>query len=91
MISNSWNRKFWGIVLHTNDRDPMLLGSLWAGGNQLVRYDDEPTRALLFCSRKKAREFCRKRNEYYKDHKSNTLNKWRVKVVRVIEKVEIIE
>ena len=71
------------------DKKPMLIGSGW---HEHVRteskpYPGEPTRALLFHTRKDARDWCRARNEEYKAM-ADFVRHWRMRVVRVRERVE---
>jgi len=80
MKRDAWRRVLWGVEL--NDKDdirPILLGSGWHENCLLSNYDGEPPRALLFCTRKLAREWCAARMERPKDFD------WRFRAVKVIE------
>lgn len=85
----SWNRLLWGVELSSPLSKPKLIGSLWHGQTPYP-YPDEPTRALLFCTRKAAREWCRAemakcawRCDYCSD--------WRFRPVRVRETVKVVK
>ena len=51
------HRLLWGVKFESGraDADAMLIGSLWADDIKSIRYEGEPTRALLFCTRAQAR------------------------------------
>ena len=65
-----WDRNLWGVEFKggMKEDNPMILGEAW-NGPSLERHEGEPTRALLFRTRKQARAWCqdrRKRNKTYK-------------------------
>jgi hypothetical protein len=80
----TWDRKFWGVEFKGGMKEdpPMILGAAWLHGKSPRRYDGEPTRALLFCTREQAREWCRNRRERSKDLG------WKFTPVKVRELVE---
>lgn len=74
----SWIRRLWGVEFSGKLTRPHLIGSLWAA--RASTYHEEPTRALLFCTRKQAREWCKSKNQCCAD--------WRFRPVRVVETVK---
>lgn len=56
----NWNRLLWGVVRKGNHLTPdYLIGNLWCGRYHMREsLPGEPTRALLFCTRAQAREWC---------------------------------
>jgi len=87
----NWNRKLWGVEFTSNNGRKLLLGSLWYHEFTHLRkyYDQEPTRALLFCTRKAAREWCKKEQAKYA-HRTDCCADWRFRPVRVRETVKVI-
>ena len=81
----AWDRVLWGVELRVRDKDdpPMILGSRWHFNGRLG-HDGEPTRALLFCTRTQARDWCRKRNE------ADAYLNWKYTPIKVRERVEKI-
>ena len=77
-----WNRLLWGVV---TDEKSYLLGSAW---HQVEKagHPGEPTRALLFVTRRAAREWCRQQME--KTQANPATAHWRFVPVRVRERVE---
>jgi len=81
-----WHEKLWGIEFRSSaDGEKMLLGSIWHG-TKIISYDGEPTRALVFCTRKAARAWCRNKMNAYKGQEG-VCRKWRFRPIRVIETV----
>lgn len=81
-----WDRIMWGIEFRNGNETPTLLGGGWGGFNAGVsRYKGEPTRALVFSTRRQARDYCRMKHQEYKDHP--ICGKWRFRPVRVRETV----
>jgi hypothetical protein len=77
----SWNRNLWGVEMSTARDSPILLGQAWHTQNHPAFYAGEPTRALLFDTRKQARAWCVQKL-------SGWIGKgWRLTPVRVIETV----
>lgn len=89
MSAISWEREFWGVVFSGSrpDDPPMLLGSRWHDGRRKVldtALTEEPTRVLLFKTRREARAWCRQEHEAYKG-RQDCCAKWRFRPVRVRE------
>ncbi len=61
----NWNRLLWGIEYVSTKSKPVLIGAFWDdrvfGRGDF--YDGEPTRALLFCTRQSARDWCKISNK----------------------------
>lgn len=89
-----WDRKMWGIELwigagETGKEYVGLLGGGWNGREaERARYEGEPTRVLVFRTRKQARDYCVKKHLEYKDHP--VCGRWRFCPVRVRETVRVI-
>lgn len=84
-----WDRKLWGVMFtasRTDDDEPMLLGEAWDTG-AIVSRPDAPTRTLLFRTNREAMAWCQRNNSQWKS-RTDSLNKWRVRPVRVRELVE---
>ena len=79
----AWDRILWGVEFRCRDKDdpPIILGTLWDPVDR-SGHDGEPSRALLFCTRKQARDWCRGRNE-----RDAYLN-WKFTPIKVRERVE---
>lgn len=78
----AWNRSLWGVELTGADGEKMLIGRVWDHRHDQSKYQpDEPTRALLFMTRKQAAEWCRAKRAV------NKVKGWRFTAVRVIETV----
>lgn len=90
---NGWDRMLWGIEfsVSAHDEEPMLIGTLWASDIDRNPYPGEPTRAMLFCTRKEARAWCARRMaEWREDRPScDIVRRWRMRVVRVRETVQV--
>jgi hypothetical protein len=88
-----WHRLLWGVVFESvvGDHDAMLIGSLWADDLKSIRYDGEPTRALLFCTRAQARTWCAKKMAGWREGRtaSDRVMTRRVRAVRVRETVQV--
>ena len=80
-----WDRVLWGVEFRSRDKDEptILVGALWASAVRLGHYG-EPTRTLLFCTRKQARDWCRESNE-----RDGHLG-WKYTPIKVRERVEKI-
>lgn len=88
-----WHRLLWGVQF-TRSRDddaPMLIGGLWHDEARKFNgfYEGEPTRALLFCTRREARHWCTDTNRKWQATKDPIQQRWRVRPVRVRETVQI--
>ena len=90
---NGWDRMLWGIEFSgsAHDEEPMLIGTLWASDIDRNPYPGEPTRALLFCSRKEARAWCAKEMAEWREGRrpDDIVMRWRVRPVRVRETVQV--
>lgn len=86
-----WDRRLWGIEFEPSLKGdkPLLLGSAWfkPTKDQYCSFYGEPTRALLFCTRDQARNWCRGKNAEWKKAGLN----WHVSAVRVRELVEKVK
>lgn len=88
-----WNRLLWGVVFSSGpaDREPMLIGGLWAADLGGEPYAGEPTRALLFTTRGAARQWCAKTMAKWREgrQRDDCVSRWRVRAVRVRETVQV--
>lgn len=87
---SSWDRLLWGIVFQSHKGDePRLIGWLWASNLGGTPYEGEPTRALLFTSRKAARDWCADTMRKWRENRQqdDSVWAWRVRPVRVRESV----
>lgn len=80
----AWSRPLWGICFTDKDGRQSLIGEGWAA-HRLVGAPDAPLRALLFCNRSAARDWCRDKMQKWTGDEV-TAN-WRVRPVRVVESV----
>jgi hypothetical protein len=88
-----WDRMLWGVEFTGSGPDdaPMLIGRLWATEwASSTPYPGEPTRALLFTTRKMARQWCAETMAKWRDgrHRDDCVTRWRVRPVRVRETVK---
>ena len=90
-----WDKRLWGVLFHGHDKrdQPMLLGAMWHDEARKFEgaYAGEPTRALLFCSRREARTWCSETMEKWRDgrQRDDAVTRWRVEPVRVRETVQV--
>ena len=82
-----WDRKLWGVWFNAPRTEGFLISDTWDNYRPVVRAE-EPTRALLFTTRKAAREWCKARLAYYSDH--NICKDRKFRAVRVWERVTVI-
>ena len=84
-----WDRPLWGIIFTGLDRVPTMIGSLWhkEAGIAGAKYKGEPTRALLFCTRRQARDWCAATNKVWAAYNDGIVEHWRVHPVQVREVV----
>lgn len=87
-----WDRLLWGIVftskgIYPSD-PPALIGGGWDTREGSDRPSSEPSRPVLFRTRKQAADWCRERNAMWK--KNNRPLGWHVKPVRVREVVSVL-
>jgi hypothetical protein len=89
-----WRLKVWGVAFSTGDarQSPMLIGTLWDDAEKrlLNRRTSEPARALLFCGRAQARDWCRAKMAEWAEHGDPHVRAWRVRPVRVTETARVI-
>lgn len=89
--TRQWNRLLWGIDFSTDGRSGPwdLIGDAWVPTESMMPYPGEPRRALLFCSRQQARDWCSETMARWRDspmmyeHSRN----WIMRPVRVRETV----
>lgn len=84
-----WNRKLWGVQFTTGRDEGILIGSLWLLGER-SHYPDEPTRALVFQTRRGARAYCKEERAKY-EGRQDSCKSWRFRPVRVIETVRPLD
>ena len=82
-MNNPWRRERWAVELSSPNSEPMLIGRLWLD-SEPQPYRGEPTRALLFQSRNRAREWCSQQHAKYRD-RQDLCSDWRFRPVRVEE------
>lgn len=89
-MRDKWRKVLWGVEFKgsIDDDAPMLLWGLWHDTVRRGRefYDDEPTRALLFQTRRAARAWCKEEMKKYAG-RNDCCALWRYRPVRVIETV----
>ena len=91
-----WCKHLWGVLMHgtiPGDR-PILLGALWHDDTRHFEksYPGEPTRALLFQSRREARQWCADTHAKWRSGRQRDaiVARWRVVPVRVCETVDVV-
>ena len=61
----TWDRLLWGVEFSSPREKPLIIWTAWMRPQTQARYSGEPTRPILFCTRAKAREWCKaKMSEY---------------------------
>lgn len=89
-----WDRKLWGVEFRSASSRPLLISEAWnirAGAHSPERHFGEPIRALLFTTRAAARVWCDAENaSYLSHHDDGIVRTWRVRPVRVRERVEVV-
>lgn len=79
-----WKTSLWGVEFSSKpDKDTLLIGEAW----HTVwpsRYAGEPTRCLLFLTRRLARLWCAEQRAKYQD-RTDCCRSWRFRPVRVLE------
>lgn len=83
-----WSRLLWGVELISPRSKPMLLGSVWLDPMPKSQYTGEPSRALLFTTRKAAREWCLGRMAE-RANRTDVCRHWRYRPARVREIVRV--
>ncbi len=85
-----WNRLLWGVEFSRPRSSPILIGSVWCKPMPKGQYDGEPPHALLFTTRKAAREWCRVEMDKRKG-RSDCYADWRFRAVRVRETARVVD
>jgi len=81
-----WNRTLWGMRFNGHlDKSGFLIATTWDSEGRMF-HPGEPSRALLFKTRTAARMWCKWKNDIWRS-RSDLMNKWRVRAVRVRETV----
>lgn len=87
------DRLLWGVEFRRSfdDDHPMLIGSLWGRDMRGDPYPGEPTRALLFLTRARARAWCADTMQNWRDgrQRDDIVSRWIVRPVRVRETVKV--
>lgn len=82
-------RVFWGIAFSgASDVEPSMIGSTWHRGWS-QQDNAEPSRPMLFRSRKAAREWCADRHAEY-SQRQDSLRFWRFRPIKVRESWECV-
>lgn len=85
MRTKPWDRRLWGVLFTSATSEQLLIGRSWFDKEL---HGKEPTRPMLFQNRKLAREACATLMAEWSDNES--LKSWRVRPVRVRERVEVV-
>ena len=86
----TWDTKYWGIESSSPLTKKHLLGAGWCRERSAINYHPaEPMRALLFRTRKAAREWAADERARFAGHPGCCAD-WRFRVVRVLERVAVI-
>ena len=83
--SSTWERDLWAVEMHSASGrpEPILLGDAWHAITA-PKYHGEPSRCLLFRTRKLARAWCVEATVKHFKHSTD----WRFRPVRVRETVK---
>jgi len=86
-MTSAWRRNLWGVEFTSGRRadTPMLIGTAWSTARP-GDYVGEPTRPLLFVSRRTARAWCQAKCAQYAD-RTDTCAMWRFRAVPVRETI----
>lgn len=79
------NRLLWAAEFSSPFTDARLLFTAW-NKTSLPQYEGEPSRVMLFNTRKEARAWCKAKNEMY-GARQDLCRDWRFRPVRVRETV----
>lgn len=85
MTYTPWTLELWGIMFRGKDGRETLIGRMWHDLTP-VPYDGEPMRALLFTTRKAARDWCRDKHTELTG-RTDCCSEWRFRPERVLETV----
>jgi len=80
-----WRRVLWAVEMRSKSCRPegMIVGTAWRKV-EAARYNGEPTRCLLFRTRKHARAWCAEATEKHAKHSPD----WEFRPIRVREIIE---
>lgn len=79
------DRVVWGVLFDGFKGEPTkMIGGGWHPELRGARYDGEPTRPLLFTSRRLARVWCQEQRAKYAD-RPDFVREWRFRPVRLRE------
>lgn len=81
-----WDRLLWGVEFSEPDERPFIVSEVWAKYPAQPLYYGQPTRALLFDTRRQVREWCKKKEAGYAG-RQDCCAFWRYRPVRVRERV----
>ncbi len=85
MKARPWNRKLWAVECSAERCETVIIGKAW----HIIKdgdYPGEPTKCLLFVTRKDARQWCMEATKKHSKHSPH----WRFRAVRVRETVAIV-
>lgn len=82
--AKSWSHQYWGVLLLSDGKEPILISGSWHPKIKYT-YEGEPSRPVLFTTRKLARIWCKELNEMCKH-----VSIWKFKVVKVKYNVKAI-
>lgn len=89
---SAWDRKLWGVYHVDKGKVKFLVGSRWAKErNAFPSHPLEPTRALLFMTCRQAQAWCKEQNIYYRTQMGGVCDRWRMRAVRVRERLTVIK
>ena len=91
-MRRGWDRQLWGVMFRGGRDEIGPIGTLWNDRYHAPNpYHGEPPRALLFTTRGAARAWCAmKMMEYRHYPEGHACRKWKVRPVRVRERVSAI-
>lgn len=85
-LTMPWDRLLWGVLFYSGDDPPILIGYRCISEPcHAAGHEGEPTRALLFNTRRQARIWCDETNQKWLERRDGSLELWRVRPVRVRE------
>jgi hypothetical protein len=92
-IDSHWDRNLWAIQLTSANNLPKIIGSLLHKDAVHVgsKYKGEPTRPLLFCTRKQARAYCSETNKAWSTRADCVFYRWNVRPLKVRETFNPVE
>lgn len=87
-MKNTWDRMLWGVEFSSPRSTSYLIGRLWLA-SWSSQYRGEPAQALLFTTRKLAREWCAMKMAEYSG-RDGPVSEWNFRPVRVREVVSVV-